>query len=139
MPIGGAWLASTPIEPVVVRDESISISSSKTFPSGVRTSTWNLFFATVLLGVVGALLLVGLLVLLFLVGVAAARGLDDVVDRALEQEGALRDVVVLAVDDLLEGAHRVLDRDVDAGGAGELLGHEEGLRQETLDLARPLH
>src|SRR5829696_3543865 len=46
--ISGAWLASTPIEPVVVRVETISTSSSKTFPSGVRTSTGNLLRAIAL-------------------------------------------------------------------------------------------
>ena len=33
--------------------------------------------------------------------------LHHLVDRALQQEQPLRDVVVLALDDLLEGAHRV--------------------------------
>src|SRR3954470_23629733 len=99
MPISGAWFASTPIDPVVVRDESISTSSLNTWPSGVRTSTWNLFFATVLL-VLGAVLVVGLLVLVLAL-IAAPRRLDHIVDRPLQQEGALGDVVVLAVDDLL--------------------------------------
>src|SRR5918994_931690 len=45
MAMRGAWLASTPIEPVVVRVETISTSSSKTLPSGVRTSTGKLFLA----------------------------------------------------------------------------------------------
>src|SRR4051794_26114297 len=112
MPISGAWLARTPMEPVVVRDESISISSENTWPSGVRTSTWNLFFATVVLGVLGVLGAVLLLRLLFLLLVPAAGRLDHIVDRALQQEGPLGDVVVLAVDDLFEGADRVLDRDV---------------------------
>src|SRR4051812_28627002 len=114
MPISGAWLARTPIDPVVVRDDSISTSSLNTSPSGVRTSTWNLFFATVLLGVVGTVLLVGLLVLFLFI--AAPRRLDHVVDRPLQQERSLGDVVMLAVDDLLEGADGVLDRDVDARG-----------------------
>src|SRR3954452_15204527 len=139
MPISGAWLARTPMEPVVVRDESISTSSENTWPSGVRTSTWNLFLATVL-PVLRALLLCPLaLFLFFFCCLAAPGGLEDVVDRPLQQEGALRQVVVLALDDLLERAHRVLDRDVGARGARELLGHEERLREEALDLSGPLH
>ena len=39
--ISGACRALIPIEPVVVRVETISTSSEKTCPSGVRTSTWN--------------------------------------------------------------------------------------------------
>src|SRR5215213_7073873 len=72
--------------------------------------------------------------------VAGAPGrLDDLVDRALQQEGALRDVVVLAVDDLLERGHGLLDGHVLALEPGELLRHEEGLREEALHLARPLN
>ena len=64
------------------------------------------------------------------------RLLEHLLDRALHVEGALGDVVVLAVDDLLERAHRLLDRHVLARAAGELLGDEERLREEALDLAR---
>jgi len=46
---------------------------------------------------------------------------------------------VLAVEDLVEPADRVLEPDVLAGGAGEDLGHVERLAQELLDLARPRH
>ena len=38
--------------------------------------------------------------------------LDDLVDRALHVEGALGQVVVLAVEDLAEPAHRLVDRHV---------------------------
>ena len=41
MAISGAWLASTPIEPVAVRVDTISTSPSNTCPSGVSTSTGN--------------------------------------------------------------------------------------------------
>ena len=44
---------------------------------------------------------------------------------------------MLAVDDLLEAADRLGDRDVLPGRAGELLGDEERLREEALDAARP--
>src|SRR4051812_41633426 len=46
--ISGAWLARMPIEPTPVRVDTISTSSSKTLPSGVRTSTGNLFRAIIL-------------------------------------------------------------------------------------------
>src|SRR3954452_11126936 len=117
MPSSGWWWARMPIEPTPVRVETISTSSLKTSPSGVRTSTVNVVRATL---------------------VALGRA-HDVVDRALEQEGRLGQVVVLAVQDLLEGADRLRDRDVRARRAGELLGDVERLGQEALDLARPLH
>src|SRR5678815_3357835 len=59
--------------------------------------------------------------------------LQDLVDRPDEIEGLLGDVVVLAGDDLLEAADALGDLDVLPRDAGELLGHEEGLRQELLD------
>src|SRR3954449_9731538 len=118
MPSSGWWLASTPIEPTAVRVETISTSSLNTSPSGVRTSTRNLVRATTS---------------------ALVRGLDDLVDAALHEERRLRQVVVLAVDDLAERAHRVVDRDVRSRRAGERLGDVERLRQEALDLARALH
>ena len=42
---------------------------------------------------------------------------------------------MLAVEDLAEAAHRLGDRHVLAAAAGELLGDEERLREEALDLA----
>src|SRR5918999_2104540 len=130
--MSGAWFARTPMEPVVVRVDTISTSSSNTFPSGVRTSTGKLFRAILLLvrGVLG--------LDLFLLA-RPARGVDHLVDRALQQEGPLRDVIVLALDDLLEGADRLLDRHVLALGAGERLRDEERLRQEPLHPPGPLH
>src|SRR3954471_8605296 len=62
-----------------------------------------------------------------------------VVEAALHVERLLRDVIALAVDDLLEAADSVLDLDVLAGRPGERLGHEERLRQELLDLAGARH
>src|SRR3954447_5399539 len=118
MPSSGWWFASTPIEPTVVRVETISTSSLNTSPSGVRTSTRNLVRAT---------------------ASALLRGLDDLVNAALHEERRLGQLVVLAVDDLAERAHGVVDRDVGARGAGERLGDVERLRQEALDLARALH
>src|SRR5919202_4693189 len=119
MPSSGWWCASTPIEPTVVRVETISTSSLNTSPSGVRTSTRNLVRA--------------------MPGLALVRGLDDLVDAALHEERRLGQLVVLAVDDLAERAHGLVDRDIRAGRAGERLGDVERLRQEALDLARALH
>src|SRR5262245_27107436 len=45
-------------------------------------------------------------------------------------EGLLGQVVVLALDDLLEAANRISDLDVLALEARELRRHEEGLRKE---------
>ena len=54
-------------------------------------------------------------------------------------EGLLRQVVPLALQNLLEAAHRLANGHVAARAPGEGLGHEHGLRQEALDLARPHH
>jgi hypothetical protein len=48
-------------------------------------------------------------------------------------------VVELAAHHALERLHGVLQLHVLARRARELLGHEEGLRQEALDAARPAH
>src|SRR6185295_14175089 len=65
------------------------------------------------------------------------RILADLVDRAGEEERLLRQVVDLAVEDLLEARDRVLDRDVLAAPAGEDLGDEERLAGVPLQAARP--
>src|SRR5207248_7985089 len=113
----GSWLARIPIEPSAVCVESISTSSLNSSPSGVSTSAGNFVRAT---------------------GLFLGR-LDNLVDRALEEERALGDLVVLAVDDLLEAADRVGYFHVRPRGAGELFGDEERLREEALDPARALH
>src|SRR5215212_6604255 len=91
MPSSGWCLARIPIEPTVVRVETISTSSLKTDPSGVRTSAMNFSLAIGRLPVV-------------LLG-----GGRHIVDRALEQERRLGDVVVLAVEDLVEAADGLRD------------------------------
>src|SRR5512132_2569696 len=120
MPSSGWWWANTPIEPTVVRVETISTSSLKTSPSGVRTSTLNGVRAISR-------------------PLALVRGLDHAVDAALHEEGRLGQLVVLAVEDLAERAYGLVDRDVHARRAGELLGDVEGLAEEALDLACALH
>src|SRR5690242_1605079 len=44
---------------------------------------------------------------------------------------------MLAIKDLLEAAHGLLDRDILPGRAGEDFRHMERLRKETLDLPSP--
>src|SRR2546425_7629580 len=59
--------------------------------------------------------------------------LADVADHV---EGLLGQLVMLAVDDLPEALDGVRELDVAPRRTGELLGHEERLRQEPLDLPR---
>src|SRR6476620_10953811 len=63
--------------------------------------------------------------------------LADVVDRAGQEERLLRQVVDLALEDLLEARDGVLDRDVGAGPSGEDLRHEERLACVALEATRP--
>src|SRR6185437_1842831 len=66
------------------------------------------------------------------------RGLAlDVVDVTDHVERLLRHVVVLALGDRLERGHRVRQRNEDARLAGELLGHEHRVREESLDPPGP--
>src|SRR4026209_983966 len=69
----------------------------------------------------------------------AARLRPHLVDAADHVEVLLGDVVELAFEDLLEAGDRVLQGDELALEAGELLGDEEGLREELLDLAGARH
>src|SRR2546430_2527545 len=138
MASSGVWLARMPIDPLAVRVETISTSPSNTWPSGLRISTGN--FVRAIAGParplgIGLLLLLRLLRGLF----APARLGHDLVDRALEQEGALGDLVVLALEDLREAADRLGDRHILAARAGELLGHREGLGEEALDAPGTVH
>src|SRR5947209_6220412 len=57
-------------------------------------------------------------------------------DCADHVEGLFGEVVVLAVNDLLEAAYGVGDFDELAFESGELRGDEEGLREEALNLSR---
>src|SRR5436309_2853365 len=60
-------------------------------------------------------------------------------DAADHEKSLLRQMVVFALGQLLEGLDRLVDRGVLAGDTGELFGYEERLRQEPLDLAGPAH
>src|SRR4029450_5126455 len=69
--------------------------------------------------------------LLFPLAREPAALLDGHLDRPDHVEGLLRELVVLAVDDLLEALDRVLGLHVLAGRARELLRDEVRLRQEA--------
>src|SRR5690242_16041478 len=60
-------------------------------------------------------------------------------DRADHIERLLRQVIVLAVEDLFEAADRIFEFDVLAGGAGKCFGDVKGLREEALDLPGASH
>src|SRR5215831_430114 len=70
---------------------------------------------------------------------ALRRALDDVFDRSGHVEMDLGDVVVLALEDLLKAANRVLERNGAPWAACERLADVEGLREELLDLTRARH
>lgn len=59
---------------------------------------------------------------------------DRIVDGADHVEGSFRQVIIFAVDHRFERADRVFQRNEQTGRAGEHFGHEEGLREEALDL-----
>src|SRR5215472_623677 len=63
------------------------------------------------------------------------RSFEHLLDLPLHVEGLLGDVVVLAFNDCFESFHRVGDFHVASLRTGKLLGHMEGLREETLNLA----
>src|SRR3954454_13629913 len=116
----GAWRGSTPSSPSEPGTTTISTRPSKTRPSGVRISQ-----SSSAMGSDACIHLLG-------------RG-DHLVDAALQEEGLLGHVVVLAFEDLVEPADCVLELDVLAVAAGEHRRDEERLRQEALDLAGPRH
>src|SRR3990167_1449145 len=72
-------------------------------------------------------------------GLHLFRALHDFLDRAAHIEGLLGNLVELAINQHLEALDGFFDLDVAALEPRELLGHEERLTQEALDLARPRH
>src|SRR5437868_15144481 len=117
----GACRASTPISPAAPGTTIISASPSKAGPSGVTSDTEN--FGCAMPGLRLRQLLAAL---------------DGLLDCAHHVERLLRQVVVLAVEDLCEAADRVLELHELARRAGELRSSEERLREIALDLARTL-
>ena len=64
---------------------------------------------------------------------------DHILQRALQEEVLLRDVVDFAVQHAREALDGFGDWHVLACAPGEMLRDGERLREETFDLARPLH
>src|ERR1041385_2064467 len=120
----GVCPGRTPISPSVAGSTTSSASVSMIFRS--RVTTVRLIF-------VGSWSAIG--VSLRRLGLHLFGALEHLLDRALQQERLLRHIVVLAFDDLAEAADRIGDLHVLPLDAGELLGDEERLREEALDLA----
>src|SRR5687768_7387680 len=118
----GVWPGRTPKYPSDPGSCTSSTCSLTSARSGVTISSVSLVGSAISSG-----------------GLHAAALFDRFVNRPDHVERLLRQIVVLAVDDLLEALHRVGNLHVLALEAGELLGDEEGLRQEPLDLARTRH
>src|SRR5437588_608185 len=136
MVMSGAWRASTPSSP----ETSVAMMNS-TSPSNRLRSTLTTRSGNFIPGLPTAwggrrrtrcAAGWGRSLLLHRFGLRAS-----LVDVAHHVEGLLRQIVVLALEDLLEAAHRLAPRHVLAFATGESLGNAEGLRQESLHLARP--
>src|SRR5665647_608977 len=130
----GWWRARMPSSPSTPGRTTMATSWEYTSPSGVTTSTCSTRSSAT--GALSASLVDGKCDDLpeqafFMVG-----GIEEAADH---EEGLFGQVVALAVDEVLEAAHGVGQRDVLAGDAGELFGDVERLREEALDLARALH
>src|SRR5262249_3560728 len=102
----GEWRGSTPSSPSAPGPITLSARPSNTRPSGVRISQSSSAIARLRRRL--HLLRLG----------------DDLLDAALEEERLLGDVVVLALEDLVEPADGVLELDVLAVAAGEHGGDE---------------
>src|SRR5215204_3511786 len=157
----GAWSTRTPISPSAILTMTRSASSSKTGRSGVmirqkscrpsrRCSGASATLAYLaglasLPGRGGRLALVrGVRPLglrlgwgLFLLTADRTGLLNGLVDVAHKVEGLLGEVVVLALDDLLERPDRLVEVHELPFETRELLGDEERLGEETLQPARP--
>src|SRR5215212_8842976 len=159
----GAWSTRTPISPSAILTMTRSVSSSKIGRSGVmirqmscrpsrRPSRASATLAYLpglahLAGRGGSLTVLALRAVLRLFAPAGllllathpAGFLNGLVDVADEVEGLLGKLVVLAFDNFLERADRVLQLDELALHASELFGDKERLREETLQSTRPAH
>src|SRR5512142_372913 len=110
----GSWLNRTPKPPRTPGARTSSTCTERTRRSGVTISSESGMASPHRQGL---------------------RLLHRLLDPAHHVEGALREVVVLALDDLLEAADGVRQLHVLALVPGELLRHEERLGEEALDLA----
>src|SRR5690348_14677578 len=122
MPSSGVCPGRIPRYPSAPGSSTSSTVSRTSILSGVTTSISSSFGRAIVVP------------LLHLRGVG-----PHILDAAGHVERLLRHVVVLAFGDFLEAADGVGDGHVLALAARELLGHEERLRQELLDLARARH
>src|SRR5437868_14677382 len=121
MVMRGAWRASTPSSPSAPVAMMNSTSPSNRLRSTLTTRS-------------GYFMPSASFSLLHLFALLAC-----LVDGADHVEGLLRQVVVLALEDLLEAAHGLVPGHVLALPAGEALGDAERLGQEALHLARARH
>src|SRR5688500_18957651 len=108
----GRWPGSTPNSPSTLGAVRSWTGSASEAPSGDTISSW-MCVASAISGD-------------FLQLPSGFFGFLDVADHV---EGLLGQVVAAAVQDLLEARDGFLERDVLAGAARELRGHEVGLRQ----------
>src|SRR4051812_22795328 len=111
-----SWPGRMPISPTVVRAKTKLALPDQTRRSTATSST-----------VISAIL-----VAFQLLPVAL-----QVLETAAEEERLLRHVVELALGDLVERLDRLLERHRGARLAGELLGHQQVLREEPLDAPGP--
>src|SRR3954470_12184129 len=105
-----------PMSPSIAGTVTIWTSSERTVPCGVTISSLSVSAMAITCG---------------------PSGLGHFLDAALHVEVPLGHRVVLAVEDLLEAADRVGDRDLAPLAAGEHLRRAERLAEEALDLPRP--
>src|SRR5437870_1268051 len=119
MVMSGAWRASTPSSPSAPVAMMNSTSPSNRLRSTLTTRRGNF---------------IPLSGFLHLLGLSAS-----LVDGAVHVEGLLRQIVGLALEDLLETPHGLGPGHVLAFAAREALSDAERLREEALNLARPRH
>src|SRR5436309_11670808 len=123
-PMNGAWPGWKAISPSsLTRHTTMSDSPDQRMRSGETSSTC-----------------IGMTADLALVLAAQALRLGrEVFDAADVEERLLGEVVVLAVEQVLERLDRFGHRHVGAGDLGERLAGVHGLAEELLDLAGPAH
>src|SRR5690349_11514860 len=122
VPSNGAWCGRMPTSPSAVRARTIVPSPVHTVRSAATSSTWSRSPdpspSAILLQLLGLLL--------------------HVLEATAHEERLLRDVVVLALGQLLERVDGLVERDERPVQTGEGLGDEGVLREEPLDATGPL-